>query len=549
MKKFYTILLSLLLLAPALAAQKRNGANGSDKKGNTQVEQPRRFNALNKINLVAAAVSRLYVDVIDEDTIAEKTIAAMLKQLDPHSTYLPPHEAQQTLETLSGKFDGIGIQINMLEDTLFVVQTVVGGPSEKAGILPGDRIISVDDSIVAGVKLAVNDIITMLRGKRGSKVSIGIMRRGVAEPIYFTITRDKIPVNSIDATYMLDDTTGYIRLSRFAESSAEEMGKAVKSLRKEGMRNLILDLQGNGGGYLNVAVKIADMFLDKDQLIVYTEGRNVRRAQEIATGNTLLPDERVVVMVDELSASASEILAGALQDWDRAVIVGRRTFGKGLVQRPITMPDKSLLRLTVARYHTPTGRCIQRPYVKGENEAYDQDLNERLAHGELLYADSIHFTDSLQYKTLRIGRTVYGGGGIMPDVFVGLDTARYTAYHRQLLRRGILNRSIYTYLDNHRREIISKYRKVSKFIDQYEIDDQLWATLDTLATETGIKPKDDAEKEASRPLIALQLKALLARDLYNSTSTYYMIYNPTNPIYRKAMEIICSDKYNKLLKK
>ena len=549
MKKFYTILLSLLLLAPALAAQKRNGANGSDKKGNTQVEQPRRFNALNKINLVAAAVSRLYVDVIDEDTIAEKTIAAMLKQLDPHSTYLPPHEAQQTLETLSGKFDGIGIQINMLEDTLFVVQTVVGGPSEKAGILPGDRIISVDDSIVAGVKLAVNDIITMLRGKRGSKVSIGIMRRGVAEPISFTITRDKIPVNSIDATYMLDDTTGYIRLSRFAESSAEEMEKAVKSLRKEGMRNLILDLQGNGGGYLNVAVKIADMFLDKDQLIVYTEGRNVRRAQEIATGNTLLPDERVVVMVDELSASASEILAGALQDWDRAVIVGRRTFGKGLVQRPITMPDKSLLRLTVARYHTPTGRCIQRPYVKGENEAYDQDLNERLAHGELLHADSIHFTDSLQYKTLRIGRTVYGGGGIMPDVFVGLDTARYTAYHRQFLRRGILNRSIYTYLDNHRREIISKYRKVSKFIDQYEIDDQLWATLDTLATETGIKPKDDAEKEASKPLIAVQLKALLARDLYNSTSTYYMIYNPTNPIYRKAMEIICSDKYNKLLKK
>ena len=549
MKKFYTILLSLLLLAPALAAQKRNGANGSDKKGNTQVEQPRRFNALNKINLVAAAVSRLYVDVIDEDTIAEKTIAAMLKQLDPHSTYLPPHEAQQTLETLSGKFDGIGIQINMLEDTLFVVQTVVGGPSEKAGILPGDRIISVDDSIVAGVKLAVNDIITMLRGKRGSKVSIGIMRRGVAEPISFTITRDKIPVNSIDATYMLDDTTGYIRLSRFAESSAEEMEKAVKSLRKEGMRNLILDLQGNGGGYLNVAVKIADMFLDKDQLIVYTEGRNVRRAQEIATGNTLLPDERVVVMVDELSASASEILAGALQDWDRAVIVGRRTFGKGLVQRPITMPDKSLLRLTVARYHTPTGRCIQRPYVKGENEAYDQDMNERLAHGELLHADSIHFTDSLQYKTLRIGRTVYGGGGIMPDVFVGLDTARYTAYHRQLLRRGILNRSIYTYLDNHRREIISKYRKVSKFIDQYEIDDQLWATLDTLATETGIKPKDDAEKEASKPLIAVQLKALLARDLYNSTSTYYMIYNPTNPIYRKAMEIICSDKYNKLLKK
>ncbi|MCD7711031.1 MAG: S41 family peptidase [Porphyromonadaceae bacterium] len=496
---------------------------------------------------MAAAISRLYVDTLNEDSLAEKTIVAMLKQLDPHSTYLSPHEAQQTLETLSGKFEGIGVQINMFDDTLSVVQTTVGGPSEKAGILPGDRIISVDDTLVAGVKYPINDIIALLRGKRGSKVNIGIVRRGVAEPIYFKITRDKIPVNSIDASYMLNDSTGYIKLSRFAETSAEEMKKAVKSLQKEGMKSLILDLQGNGGGYLNVAVDIADMFLGKDCLIVYTEGRNMRRAQEKATASTLLPNERVVVLVDESSASASEILAGALQDWDRAVIIGRRTFGKGLVQRPINLPDKSLLRLTVARYYTPTGRCIQKPYIKGESDEYDQDFSERLAHGELQFADSIHFADSLQYHTLRTGRIVYGGGGIMPDIFVGLDTTLYTPYHRQLLRQGILNRSVFTYLDSHRHEISSKYRKATKFIEQYEIDEHLWAIVDTLASQAGILPEDEAKEMISRPLIATQLKAILARNLYNDPSIYYMIYNPTNSLYLKATEIVASENYPQLL--
>lgn len=547
MKRFATLLLSLLLLTSGAIAQSAQGSDKRSSESNRREEQPRRFNALNKINMVAAAIWRLYVDVLDEDTIAEKAIAAMLEQLDPHSTYLSPNEAKQTLETLSGRFDGIGVQINMLNDTLFVVQTVVGGPSEKAGILPGDRIVTVDDTLVAGVKRPINDIITMLRGKRGSKVSVGVVRRGVNEPIVFRITRDKIPVNSIDAAYMLDDSTGYIRLSRFAEKSAEEMEKAVKSLRKEGMRSLILDLQGNGGGYLNVAVEIADMFLGQDQLIVFTEGRNTRRAQEKATSKTLLPNERVVVMVDELSASASEILAGALQDWDRAVIVGRRTFGKGLVQRPITLPDQSLLRLTVARYHTPTGRCIQRPYVKGESEAYEQDLNERFIHGELMHADSIHLADSLVYKTLRTGRTVYGGGGIMPDVFVGLDTTQYTTYHRQLLRSGILNRSVYTYLDSHRKELNAKYRRVQRFIDQYVVDDELWKLLDELAAQSDITPKDPAEKAQARGLIATHLKALLARDLFNDASAFYMIYNPTDPTYLKAVEIIGSDAYTTLL--
>ena len=371
----------------------------------------------------------------------------------------------------------------MLNDTLYVVQTVVGGPSEKAGLLPGDRIVAIGDTIVAGVKRSVNDIIAMLRGKRGSLVTVDVLRRGVPEIVRFDIIRDKIPVNSIDACYMVDDSTGYIRLSRFAENSAKEMGKAVKSLRKEGMRQLVLDLQGNGGGYLNVAVAIADMFLEKDQLIVYTEGRNVRRAQEKATGKPLLPDEQVVVMVDELSASASEILAGALQDWDRAV-VGRSPHFR---QRSGTTPHHPARPVAAAPYRCPLphthGRCIQRPYVKGESEAYDQDLNERLVHGELLHADSIHFADSLTYKTLRRGRTVYGGGGIMPDVFVALDTTRYTAYQRNLVRSGALNRSIYTYLDSQRKELTSRYRKASRFAEQYEVDSLLWSILDARAAE------------------------------------------------------------------
>lgn len=535
------IITFLLVLSCGISAQNQTSAPKNAKE-----QSARSFNPMNKIGMVATAISRLYVDVIDEDTIAEKAIIAMLKQLDPHSTYLPPREAQQTLEALSGKFDGIGVQISMVDDTLYVSQVIVGGPSEKAGLMAGDRIVAVDDSIVAGRHKSSAEIITMLRGKRGTKVNIAIARRGTPDLLHFTITRDKIPVHSIDAEYMLDDTTGYIRLSRFAESSADEIKKAIKSLQKEGMKNLVLDLQGNGGGYLNVAVEIADMFLDDNQLIVYTEGRNTRRAEEKATGKTLFPDGRLVILVDETSASASEILAGAIQDWDRGVIVGRRTFGKGLVQRPFNLPDKSLLRLTIARYHTPTGRCIQRPYVNGEDEEYENDLVERLHNGELQYADSTHFADSLQYRTLRNNRVVYGGGGIMPDCFVGLDTTIYTPYHRSLLRQGILNRGIYAYLDAHRKEVSSKYKKVSKFIERYEADAHLLAQVDTLAARAGIFPASKEEREKSQPLIALQLKALLARDLFDA-STYYMIYNPTNDIYRKAIDIVNSQTYDQLL--
>ena len=536
------LILCLSLCVPCLFAQTK-GESGKENSS----QPTAKFNPLSKVGMVAMYISRFYVDVLNENEIAEETIATMLKQLDPHSTYLPPKEARQTQENLSGKFDGIGIQLNMLNDTLYVVQTVVGGPSEKAGILPGDRIVSVDTAVVAGKHFDVSEIGSMLRGKRGSKVKVGISRRGVPDLIYFTVTRDKIPVYSIDATYMIDDTTGYIRLSRFAESSADEVEKAVKSLRKNGMKNLILDLQQNGGGYLNVAVKIADMFLDDDQLIVYTEGRNMRRAEERATSNTLFPDGRVVVLVDESSASASEIVAGALQDWDRGVVVGRRTFGKGLVQRPIPFPDNSLLRLTVARYHTPTGRCIQRPYVKGDVDDYEKDLMERLHSGELLYADSAHFVDSLQYRTLKNNRAVYGGGGIMPDCFVGIDTTLVTPYHQKLMRSGLINRCAYLYLDTHRKEIASKYRKSSKFIDEYQIDARLLDQLEKAAEEEGIVPADAVERNASLPLIAVQLKALLARDIYDA-AVYYRIYNSANTIYLKGIDVIRSGEYDELLK-
>ena len=530
----------LLLALPALNAQAQEVTRGRQDSSASP-----KYNPLNKIGMVASTISRLYVDTVDVNQLSESTIIAMLKQLDPHSTYLPPKEAQKTQESLSGKFDGIGIQLNMLDDTLYVVSTVTGGPSEKAGIQAGDRIIMVDTTVVAGKKMNSGDISAMLRGKRGSKVRVGVVRRGVAEPVFFTVTRDKIPVQSIDAIYMVDDSTGYIRLSRFAENSADEVEKAVKTLRKQGMKNLILDLQRNGGGYLNVAVKITDMFLESDRLIVYTEGRSSRREEEMSTSYAPFLDGRVVVMVDETTASASEIVAGALQDWDRAVVVGRRTFGKGLVQRPINLPDRSLLRLTVARYYTPTGRCIQRPYVKGETDDYEKDFKERRRSGELQYADSIHFADSLQYRTLRKNRIVYGGGGVMPDCFVGIDTTHVSPYHRKVIQAGLINRCVYRYLDTHRKALASRYKKITKFLNEYD-DSEVLAELDALAAAEGIVPENADERDAARPYLSTQVRALLARALFDDAA-YYRIYNERNAIYQKAIEIIRSDEYDALL--
>lgn len=412
---------------------------------------------LRKLQMAEFAISRLYVDTVNESRLVEHAITGMLEQLDPHSTYNNAEEVKAMNEPLQGNFEGIGIQFQMIEDTLLVIQPVSGGPSEKVGILAGDRITAVNDTAIAGVKMSTEDIMKRLRGPKNSEVDLTIVRRGVTDLLLFTVKRDKIPIHSLDASYMIQPKTGYIRINRFGATTADEFADALKKLQKQGMDDLILDLQGNGGGYLNAAIDLANEFLAQKDLIVYTKGRSEKQSSFYAKGSGCFKTGRLVVLVDEYSASASEIVTGAIQDHDRGVVVGRRTFGKGLVQRPIDLPDGSMIRLTIARYYTPSGRCIQKPYENKEGEdmldKYHSDLMNRLKHGELMHADSIHFPDSLKYQTLRLGRTVYGGGGIMPDFFVPIDTTQYTDYHRQLVAKGVIIRSTTGYIEKHRDEL------------------------------------------------------------------------------------------------
>ena len=499
---------------------------------------------MRKLSLADFAITNLYVDEVDEAKLVEDGIRGMLEKLDPHSTYTTAEETKEMNEPLQGNFSGIGIQFNMNRDTLYVIQTIVGGPSEKVGILAGDRIVSVNDTVIAGV-MKNTDIMKRLRGEAGTVVRVSVLRKGVKEPIEFRIVRDKIPIYSIDASYMADKETGYIRVSRFAATTDKEFSDALKALKKKGMKNLIVDLQGNGGGYLVSAIGMADEFLDDGQSIVYTEGRRSPRDDAFATKQGLFQKGKLVLLVDESSASASEILSGAVQDWDRGVIVGRRTFGKGLVQRPIPFPDGSMIRLTVARYYTPAGRSIQKPYDKG-HEAYERELLDRFNHGELIYTDSIHFPDSLQYQTLKSKRIVYGGGGIMPDVFVPLDTTIYTDFHRDLLAKGVLNQYPINYLDKHRKELTSRYKNVEQFVEGFTVTDEMLADLLKMGEAEKVK-YDEEQYQKSRNLIALQVKALVARDMFD-TAAYFRIMNPENPSFVKAMAIIHDDaEYNRLL--
>ena len=500
---------------------------------------------MRKLSLADFAITNLYVDEVDEGKLVEDAIRGMLEQLDPHSTYTTAEETKEMNEPLQGNFSGIGIQFNMNKDTLYVIQTIVGGPSEKVGIQAGDRIISVNDTTIAGVKMKNTDIMKRLRGKAGTVVRVTVLRKGVAEPIEFRIVRDNIPIYSIDASYMVDKETGYIRVSRFAMNTDKEFSDAVKALKKKGMKNLIVDLQGNGGGFLTSAIAMADEFLSDGQTIVYTEGRRSPRDDAFATKQGLFQQGKLVLLVDESSASASEILSGAVQDWDRGIIVGRRTFGKGLVQRPIPFPDGSMIRLTIARYYTPSGRSIQKPYDKG-HEAYERELLDRFNHGELIYTDSIHFPDSLQFKTLNNGRTVYGGGGIMPDVFIPLDTTIYTDFHRDLLAKGVLNQYPVDYLDDHRKELMSKYKNMEQFDAGFVVTDEMFADLLQKAEAEKVKYNEEQYLK-SKELIGAQVKALIARDMFDMTA-YFKIMNPKNASFVKAMEIIRNDGvYNRLL--
>lgn len=409
--------------------------------------------SLRKLQIAEMAITNLYVDSVDEKKLVEDGIRGMLEKLDPHSSYSTPKEVKEMNEPLQGSFEGIGVQFNMAEDTLLVIQPITNGPSEKVGIMAGDRIVAVNDTAIAGVKMSREEIMRRLRGKKGTKVKLTIVRRDVPGKIDFTVKRDKIPVKSIDAVYMIRPGVGYIRIGNFGATTYDEFMQGMTKLQEEGMKSLILDLQDNGGGYLQSAVQIANEFLPKGDLIVYTDGRATRRMEYKAQGNGHFLDGRVVVLVNEFSASASEIVTGALQDQDRGLVVGRRSFGKGLVQRPLDMPDGSMIRLTIAHYYTPSGRCIQKPYKKGDKEDYAMDLDKRLKHGELTNPDSIHFADSLKCYTLRKHRTVYGGGGIMPDHFVPLDTMKYTKLHRQLVAKSIVINQNLKYIDANRKQL------------------------------------------------------------------------------------------------
>ena len=496
---------------------------------------------LKKLINAQFAISQFYVDSVNDDRLVEDAIKGMLNKLDPHSTYSNATETKELEEPLQGNFSGIGIQFNMKEDTLYVIQTIVGGPSERVGILAGDRIVEVNDTAIAGVKMKNSDIMKRLRGPKGTEVRVKVKRHNVPELIDFRIVRDNIPLFSIDASYMVDNITGYVRISRFAEKTHSEFMDAVKSLKKQGMKQIIVDLCDNGGGYLQIATELANEFLAPGQTIVYTEGRNSPRYDATAKGGGALRDVKAVFLVNQYSASASEILSGAIQDWDRGVIVGRRTFGKGLVQRPFRFEDGSMIRLTIARYYTPSGRCIQKPYEAGNKKSYDEDIYNRYKDGELAHADSIHFADSLRYTTLNTHRTIYGGGGIMPDEFVPLDTVEYTKYYRDLMAKGIFNRYVISYVDSHRKDILKQWKKVADFDKSFTVTDEMLSDLCRLGVSDSVKINEE-ELAKSRELIRSVTKALLARDVYTDPAAYYMVINHRNPIFLRGLEIINDDK-------
>ena len=506
----------------------------------TQAQLKINFSAdkpVNKLKMAEAAISNLYVDTVNESALVESAIRGMLKELDPHSTYATAAEVKAMNEPLQGNFEGIGVQFNIIEDTLLVMQPVVNGPSEKVGIMAGDRIVSVNDTTIAGVKMSRTDIMKRLRGPKGTTVRLGIIRRGVNGVLSFSVKRDKIPLHTINAAYMIRPGVGYIRIESFGATTYREFVEKARMLEKQGMRDMILDLQDNGGGYLQAAVDIADEFLSKGDLIVYTEGRAVRRMEYNAHGGGIMASGKVVVLVNELTASAAEIVSGAIQDQDRGVIVGRRTFAKGLVQRPVDFSDGSMIRLTVAHYYTPAGRCIQKPYRKGEPEEYALDFEKRLKHGELTNRDSIHFNDSLRYYTLREHRTVYGGGGIMPDVFVPLDTLQYSNYHRKLAAKNIIINASLKYIDNERKSLKRKYDTFEQFEKSFEVSQQIIEGIVAEGEKQGVKPKDDDELKRTLKVLRIQLKGLVARDLWDMNE-YFRIVNENSDIIKEGLKTL-----------
>jgi peptidase, S41 family len=496
---------------------------------------------LQKMQVAEMAIKNLYVDSVNENKLVEDAIKGMLEQLDPHSSYSSAKETKAMNESLQGSFEGIGVQFNIVKDTLLIIQTIVNGPSEKVGIMAGDRIVSVNDSAISGVKMSREDIVRRLRGPKGTLVKVGVVRPGIKDVLTFRIKRDKIPIETVDAYYLIRPGVAYIRIGSFGATTYEEFMQALMKLQVKGATDLILDLQDNGGGYLQAAVSIVNEFLQRNDLIVYTQGRNASRQEFRAHGNGGMLTGKVFVLINEYSASAAEIVTGAIQDQDRGIVVGRRSFGKGLVQRPIEFADGSMMRLTIAHYYTPSGRCIQKPYVKGDNANYEKDLDNRFKKGEFYSADSIHLNDSLKYQTLRRKRTVYGGGGIMPDYFVPLDSTQFTHYHRQLAAKSIIINANIQYVDKHRKELKKKYPTFAEFNKKYQVPQTLINEIVAEGEKQKIKAKNQTELNNTIASIKTQLKALVARDLWHM-SEYFQVMNESNHVVQKALVLLGKDK-------
>ncbi len=498
-----------------------------------------------KIGKTLALLEAVYVDSVDISAIAEQMIITTLRNLDPHSVYIPAKDVQEEREPLQGNFEGVGIQFNVLNDTIIIISPTPGGPSEKVGIQAGDRIITINGEKVSGAGITTTGVQKRLRGPKGTTVMVTVYRRGVSDLLEFTITRDKIPVNSLDAAYMVSDGVGYIKLSRFSEQTAMEFQQAVDRLRLEGMVNLIIDLRGNSGGYMVPAVQIADELLPGDELIVYIEGLHTSRQEYRSTPSGSLTRARIAVLIDEGSASASEILAGAIQDWDRGVVIGRRSFGKGLVQNGFPLPDGSEIRLTIARYFTPSGRSIQTPYNEGFDK-YFQKYYTRYLNGELIHPDSLNLPDSLKAFTIPNRRVVYGGGGITPDVFIPIDTTYYSDYYRDLIRTSTLTNFMIGYTDQNRKVLTRKYKSFDRFMSEFTFDDATIEALKAAGEAKGVK-FDQAQYDISGPELRRVMKGLVARDLWDMNE-YYRVINEDDYAIARAVSIIKDPAlYEKLL--
>jgi carboxyl-terminal processing protease len=530
MKKssFLTVTVVLAVILSSAQVHAQNYANNQD---------------IQKIVAAMQIIDLAYVDSVDMEEVVSDAIVESLKELDPHSAYLSKEELQKSNEQLEGSFEGIGVTFQLFQDTILVISPVPGGPSEKLGILSGDKIVKIDGEEATGDKIDNEWVFDHLRGPKGSTVDVSIYRQGKKDLLDFTITRDKIPLNSIDATFMAAPGIGYIRLNRFSKTSIDEFTASVSDLRSRGMSRLILDLRGNSGGYLNTAVELSDEFLPFGKLIVYTEGLHSPKQDFYSSPLGSFESGNLVVIIDEASASASEIVSGAVQDWDRGMVIGRRSFGKGLVQRPFNLPDGSVIRLTTARYYTPTGRCIQRPYTGGTDEYYDEFM-KRYEHGEYVSADSIRFPDSLKYETPR-GRVVYGGGGIMPDVFIPWDSTMFSDYYVDLRRKGVLNTFTIQYVDNKRESLHQLYPDFEAFRKGFIVTPEIIVDFKQLAEKEKVAFDEEGWK-ASGVLIETQIKALIARNLWDMNA-FYEIMSSIDPEYNRAVELLKDDQAFKKL--